>query len=61
MALIPVRLTEIPLEVRCAAARREGAEATDEERASLLVVALFPSEKIYWIRGEAYDEARAAA
>ena len=46
----PVCLRDVPLSVRCAAARLEGRRAgSAEERAELLAAALNPSGRVYWI------------
>lgn len=48
----PVRLTDIPLEIRSKAAR-EAAEKEDiATRQLLLSVALSPSSTTYWVRDE---------
>jgi hypothetical protein len=49
-----IRLSDLPFEVRVAAARREARTASDAEEASgLLLAALFPSDKIYFVRADA--------
>lgn len=47
--LRPVKLTDIPLKDRLAAAQREAQHATETERLSLLAAALQPSDRTYWI------------
>lgn len=43
----PVRLVDIPVEVRLAAAR--SVDGTADERQEVLAAALFPSDTVYWI------------
>lgn len=51
--LVPVRLSEIPFNKRMAAARLEAREAADDnERAEIIMAAMFPSEKVYWVKAE---------
>lgn len=58
--LRPVRLTDIPLEIRYAAAQREARHAASaDERADLLAAALDPSDTVYWVKHPAV-ETRAA-
>jgi hypothetical protein len=53
-----VKLSEIPFEKRMSAARIEARYAIDEEEAAdIFMSAMFPSEKVYWVR----DDERAAA
>lgn len=59
-----IRLSDVPERVRVAAARREAKTTHDsDEAASLLLAALFPSDKAYFVRAdaEADPELRAAA
>jgi hypothetical protein len=47
---VPVRLSEIPLEVRLAAARAEARGAkTPSERSALLRAALCPSDDVFYV------------
>lgn len=48
--MIPVRLTEVPVMVRLAAARSLMRHNADEE---LLVAAFAPSDRVYWVRESA--------
>jgi hypothetical protein len=49
--LTPVRLTEIPFNQRMSAARRAAREAADDnERGEIMMAALFPSDKLYWVK-----------
>jgi hypothetical protein len=58
--LTPIRLTEIPFSTRMSAARRECQQATDDsEREEIMFAALFPSDKLYWVRAD--EPLRAAA
>lgn len=58
--LVAVRLTEIPLAQRMAAARRECQEAeNDNERHEIMYAAMFPSDTLYWVRAD--SPLRAAA
>lgn len=61
--LLAVKLTEIPLEQRIRAARRAVKESchSDEETCSVLVAAMFPSDKIYFVRAQAAGELPVAA
>ena len=60
--LTPVRLTDIPLAVRCAAAQREARHAKSQaEAADLLAAALSPSETVYWVTGNLDEAAPRAA
>ena len=43
----PVRLSDVPVEVRLYAARSIDGDA--DERRDILMAALFPSDTIYWI------------
>ncbi len=57
--LTSIRLTEIPFTQRMAAARRECRQAADDsEREEIMMAALFPSDKLYWVR---VDPLQAAA
>lgn len=57
---VPVRLTEIPVDVRVRAAREAARSAkTDSERAALLAAALLPSETVFYVTDA--EEFRAAA
>lgn len=57
-----IKLTEIPQEERLRAARRAARDAhDDQETCSLLVAALFPSDKIYFVRAQALGELPVAA
>lgn len=59
--LIPVRLTDIPIDERCRAAQVASRQARDEqETMSLLAAALDPSERVYWVRADAAKRADAA-
>lgn len=44
-----VRLTDIPLAVRCQAARQLADKVTQAERAELMAAALLPSDTRYWV------------
>lgn len=60
--LTAVRLTEIPFSQRMSAARIAAKDChTPKEALEVLAAAIGPSEKVYWIRTEAVDLARAAA
>lgn len=49
--LTPVRLTDIPFSERMHAARLATKEAVDDaERDAILFAALFPSDKLYWVK-----------
>lgn len=62
MKLTRVRLTDIPFEKRMAAARRESnAAADDEERSDLILAAMFPSDKAYYVYTADAGPLRAAA
>jgi hypothetical protein len=51
-AYVPVRLCDVPLHVRQAAARRVvRKESCDPE--PLLLAAMFPSMKVYWLPADA--------
>lgn len=58
--LLAVKLTEIPRDQRLQAARRVAREGS-EEPANLITAALFPSDKIYFVRAQAAAELPAAA
>ena len=58
--LVAVKLTEIPVKDRLSAARRV-ARAGNEEPDELVMAALFPSDKIYFVRAQAAGELPAAA
>jgi len=48
--LVSVRLSEIPLDERMAAARVECLLAeTDDERAAIFLAAMFPSDRVYYV------------
>lgn len=50
-ALRPVRLSDVPFGLRMSAARQEAKRCvTRAEVDDLLFAALFPSERVYWIR-----------
>lgn len=60
--LLAVKLSEIPLEQRLSAARRCARECHDsDETCSVIVAAMFPSDKIYFVRAQAAGELPAAA
>lgn len=47
---VPVRLSDVPIELRLEAARRESRFArTPEERDSLIAAALAPSETVFYV------------
>ena len=46
---IPVRLTEIPLDLRLDAARAVCAIEAPADRPAILAAALFPSDDIHWV------------
>lgn len=49
---IPVRLQDVPLNARLSAARTACRhEQEPDERAAILMAALFPSNRTYWIAG----------
>lgn len=49
--LKPVRLTDIPVDVRCRAAQQAAKTCKDgEEAQALLAAALMPSETVYWVK-----------
>lgn len=57
---VPVRLTEIPFDVRVRAAREAARSAkSDQERQALLTAALLPSETVFYVTD--VEEFRAAA
>ena len=58
--LAAVKLTEIPVKDRLSAARRVAREGTEEPEA-LVMAALFPSDRIYFVRAQALGELPAAA
>ena len=58
--LLAVKLTEIPREQRLSAARRIAHEGT-EEPTDIIVAALFPSDKVYFVRAQAAGELPCAA
>ncbi len=59
--LVPVRLSEVPATVRCAAAQREARYVPESERLELLAAAVAPSDRVYWVSREAAARARVAA
>lgn len=62
MRLTPVKLSEIPFERRMAAARVEARNAvTDTERGEILMAAMFPSDKVFWVKADEAEPLRAAA
>lgn len=58
--LLAVKLNEIPRDQRLQAARRVAREGSTEP-ADLITAALFPSDKIYFVRAQAAGELPAAA
>lgn len=57
---VPVRLCDIPVELRLKAAREEARHAkTDDERNSLLSAALAPSDTVFYVVDD--EPIRAAA
>ena len=58
--LLAIKLTEIPRDQRLQAARHIAREGT-EEPVDVIVAALFPSDKIYFVRAQAAGELPAAA
>jgi hypothetical protein len=55
--LTRVRLSEVPLEQRVAAAREIAQKCgSDAEAAELLAAALFPSQRVRWLPATAVDE-----
>ena len=58
--LLAVKLSEIPRDQRLQAARRVAREGT-EEPADIIVAALFPSDKVYFVRAQAAGEFPCAA
>ena len=59
--LLAVKLTEIPLEERVRAARRAARAHAEEEPVALLLAAICPSDRIYFVRAQAAGELPAAA
>ena len=59
--LLAVKLSEIPRDQRLQAARRVAREGTEEPADDLIVAALFPSDKIYFVRAQAAGELPCAA
>lgn len=59
--LLAVKLTEIPAKDRLSAARRAARAHPEEEPANLLLAAIAPSDKIYFVRAQAAGELPAAA
>ena len=55
-----VKLSEIPRDQRLQAARRVAREGTHEP-ADLITAALFPSDKLYFVRAQAFGELPCAA
>lgn len=55
-----IKLTDIPREQRLQAARR-AARCGAAEPADLITAALFPSDKVYWVRAQALGELPVAA
>lgn len=55
--LRPVRLGDIPLPVRLAAARREGHHVDEDGRVALLAAAICPSRQVYWVRADVAEAA----
>lgn len=49
---IPVKLIDVPLGVRCRAARQECQHATPEEAQALLAAAVRPSDTTYYVAEE---------
>jgi len=61
MPLTPIRLADVPFEQRMSAAREAARDChTPKEAHELLAAALFPSERVYWVRSEVAEQ-RAAA
>jgi len=58
--LLAVKLTEIPREQRLQAARRVAREG-EIEPADLIVAALYPSDRVYFVRAQAAGELPVAA
>jgi hypothetical protein len=58
--LLAVKLTEIPVKDRLSAARRVARDGTQEPEA-LVMAALFPSDKVYFVRAQAVGELPCAA
>lgn len=58
--LLAVKLTEIPRDQRLQAARRVAREGSAEP-GDLVMAALFPSDKVYFVRAQAAGELPAAA
>ena len=61
--LLAVRLTDIPFEERMRAAQRAAKESchSQDETCSVMVAAINPSDKIYFVRAQAAGELPAAA
>lgn len=57
--LRPVRLTDIPLEVRLKAANEIVRRLDSEEPKALLAAALAPSDKVYFVTPDAFDRVAA--
>ena len=50
---LPVRLTDIPLNVRAHAAQTIARTANPDERADILAAAIAPTDTLYYVRPEA--------
>ena len=59
--LVAVKLTEIPAKDRLSAARRAAKAHPEEEPTDLLLAAIYPSDRIYFVRAQALGELPAAA
>jgi len=58
----PIRLCDIPFDKRMSAARRAARECDDDgEKAAVIFAAMFPSDRVYWIRRVLVADELAAA
>lgn len=59
--LLAVKLTDIPFDERMRAARRAARAHGEAEPTDLLLAAICPSDKVYFVRAQAAGELPAAA
>lgn len=56
MRLVPIRLSDVPLAVRQAAAGRCARDITDwDEGVDLIAAAIAPSDRLYWVPAKAAE------